>query len=129
VTGWIDPILISGAWACKKSWKSGDRYGSPAAAEYLRKVRRLIFFFMQNPLLPMAWKLDEFSQECTKVKCLSCRFFLILLIFDVNKTIWGKDGLGWLVLFFVGRDWFSGEKLYTIPGIIFLDKKDERGNV
>jgi hypothetical protein len=48
VTGWIDPILISGAWARKRVGKPETAVVAPAAAETLRKVRRFIFF-IQNP--------------------------------------------------------------------------------
>jgi hypothetical protein len=49
VTGWIDPILISRGWVCKKVGKPETTVVVPAAAEYLRKVRRVIFFFIGKP--------------------------------------------------------------------------------
>jgi hypothetical protein len=49
VTGWIDAILISGAWARKKVGNPEIAVVAPTAAEYLRKVRRFIFFFIEYP--------------------------------------------------------------------------------
>jgi hypothetical protein len=49
VTGWIEAILISGAWARKKVGNPEIAVVAPTAAEYLRKVRRFIFFFIKYP--------------------------------------------------------------------------------
>jgi hypothetical protein len=49
VTGCIEAILISGAWALKKVGKPEIAVVAPTVAEYLRKVRRFIFSSIRDP--------------------------------------------------------------------------------
>jgi hypothetical protein len=49
VTGWIEAILISRASARKKVGNPEIAVVTPTAVEYLRKVRRFIFFSIEKP--------------------------------------------------------------------------------